>query len=443
MTVWAQSRGGAGRPGRKFKQYFMEPKKQKRPRDEDNDDDEIIAWPRFVVISAADESIPLRLSPFAIQKGIEGLAGNPKSVKKLRSGDLLIETNRKSHSDNLLKSTTLAGVPIVCTPHRTLNTSKGIMRCPDLRDCGIDEIKEELKNQGVCEAKRITFKRDGAEIRTNTFVLTFNSTSLPQALKIGYLRCKVEQYIPNPLRCFKCQKYGHSKATCRGKEICPKCGLEDHDDTNCTNPEKCVNCGGGHPSYAKNCPKWVQEKEIQKVKVTRHVSYVEARKLVEINTKPTYATVTQTKTTSTSSTQTDLSFSPDQEISITVKPKIPIKPAKNKNKSRNTNEISNVTDQKREPGTVTDKSKSRNSDQSPDVTDQKRKPGSVTEEIKTTNTQKNKPKIQTKRPVLNRPTNRKGTDDPIQTYNKYGALDDMDSEDFEIASEDLPCIKPQ
>ena len=32
-----------------------------------------------------------KLSFFAIQKGIESLAGEPESIKRLRSGDLLIE----------------------------------------------------------------------------------------------------------------------------------------------------------------------------------------------------------------------------------------------------------------------------------------------------------------------------------------------------------------
>ena len=56
-----------------------------------------------------------KLSSFAIQKGIEGLAGEPKSIMRLRSDDLLIEVDRGSHSTNLQKATELAGKPIKIT----------------------------------------------------------------------------------------------------------------------------------------------------------------------------------------------------------------------------------------------------------------------------------------------------------------------------------------
>ena len=69
-----------------------------------------------------------KLSPFAIQKGLEGLAGEPKSVKKLRSGSLLIECATEHHSKNLLKSKLLCNISINVTPYTTLNSSKGVVR---------------------------------------------------------------------------------------------------------------------------------------------------------------------------------------------------------------------------------------------------------------------------------------------------------------------------
>ena len=40
-------------------------------------------WPWFLVVSSTAEGDLNKLSPFAIQKAIVGLAGEPKSVKKL------------------------------------------------------------------------------------------------------------------------------------------------------------------------------------------------------------------------------------------------------------------------------------------------------------------------------------------------------------------------
>ena len=44
------------------------------------------------------------LSPFVIEKQIESMIGTAKSVKKLKNGTLLVETTRKSQTENLKKT---------------------------------------------------------------------------------------------------------------------------------------------------------------------------------------------------------------------------------------------------------------------------------------------------------------------------------------------------
>ena len=51
----------------------------------------------------------------------------------------------------------------------------------------------------------------------------------PKELKMGYCLERVEQYVPAPLRCFKCQKFGHHREACRGRQTCSKCGEKDPD----------------------------------------------------------------------------------------------------------------------------------------------------------------------------------------------------------------------
>ena len=74
--------------------------------------------------------------------------------------------------------------------------------------------------------KRVRRKDEGQEKDTNTLFLTFCNASPPKDICIGYLRVKVEPFIPNPLRCFKCQKYGHGAQRCSSAAVCPKCALE-------------------------------------------------------------------------------------------------------------------------------------------------------------------------------------------------------------------------
>ena len=52
---------------------------------------------------------------------------------------------------------------------------------------------------------------------------------------MGLYNVKVSPYVLNPIRCFKCQKFGHGKGQCKGKLKCFKCGEEDHEGSNCGN----------------------------------------------------------------------------------------------------------------------------------------------------------------------------------------------------------------
>ena len=106
------------------------------------------AWPRFLVIGSPDDETLKTLSPFAIQKGLQGLAGEPKTVKKLKNGSLLVECSTESHSKNLLKSKSLCGIPITVNPHTYLNSSKGVIRSRDLEGVSEEDLRESVLNGG-------------------------------------------------------------------------------------------------------------------------------------------------------------------------------------------------------------------------------------------------------------------------------------------------------
>ena len=63
------------------------------------------------------------------------------------------------------------------------------------------------------------------------YILTFNSPTTPKEIKIGYINEKIETYIPNPLRCYKCQKFGHHGSVGNGHTICGKCGEREPNYT--------------------------------------------------------------------------------------------------------------------------------------------------------------------------------------------------------------------
>ena len=238
-------------------------------------------WSRFLVISSIEDGALTKLSPFAIQKAIVGLAGEPKSIKKIKTG-LLVECHLEKHSTCLLKSTIFCNVPIKVTSHASLNSSKGVIRCRELEGVSEEEMCENLSSQGITSVRRIKVRRNNELLPTNTFILTFDIPILPPSIKAGYLNIPVEPFIPNPLRCFKCQRFGHGQNTCRGKLICARCGLPDHDSKTCTKDTICANCKGNHCAYSRECPRWKCEKQVQQVRVHNRLSFPEARKLVEM-----------------------------------------------------------------------------------------------------------------------------------------------------------------
>ena len=106
----------------------------------------------------------------------------------------------------------------------------------------------------MTEVKRVSIKKEGKTIEPNTYIMHFNTPKIPEKVKVGHTLERVKQYIPNPLWCYKCQKYSPHEDNCRGCEVCRKCGQQnsDHHINDCQFPYKCANCGSDHLVYARS-----------------------------------------------------------------------------------------------------------------------------------------------------------------------------------------------
>ncbi|GBM98004.1 hypothetical protein AVEN_22935-1 [Araneus ventricosus] len=240
-------------------------------------------FPTFYMIkrnSTANETFHT-VSPFLVEKAITETVGEIKSTKKLRSGDLLVEVHSRKQSQQIVKLKNFSNIPISISPHASLNSSKGVITCGELLNVATEEILQELQGQGMSHVRRISIRRDGQLLNTKHLVLTFDSAKLPEQIKAGYMRLSVRAYIPNPLRCFKCQRFGHSKTSFRGTLTCARCAEVGHDSSQCTAAENCVNCKNAHTSFSRNCSVWILEKEIVATKIKKQLSYPKARKLVK------------------------------------------------------------------------------------------------------------------------------------------------------------------
>jgi len=387
-------------------------------------------------------------------------------VRKLRSGHLLVEVDRESHARNLLRSTKLVDTPIKVSAHRTLNSKKGVIRCRDILDCSDEEILENLKSQHVQEVRRIVVTRDGTKRATGTFILTFGGTTLPKTVKVAYINVSVDPYIPSPMRCFKCQKFGHTKFNCRHTATCARCGSNEHcDDRQCDRPARCVNCGGDHCAFDKTCAQWIVEKQIQTVRYSRNISFPEARKIVEgQRSQPTYSSVvasgagtaaaakqTASLGTRTTTTQTDVSWIKNMEKTSSngqsQKDKFLAVHAReiNPSSAKTTTSQSSQSTFRPPPLKLVDQSKSKTSLNSSSASVSLSNKFSALEDMDASQTPvsstalaagKGRDKNMSPPPPqrkLNR--ERKGSKNPIALHQKYG--DDEDALDIDILDEPL------
>ncbi|GFT17977.1 uncharacterized protein TNCV_4911311 [Trichonephila clavipes] len=280
---------------------------------------------RFLLLALQNNEMSNK-SPFAVHKALIGIGGEPKSVKRLRSGDLLIETNSAIQAKSFLLAKTFLNSPLIVTPHKYLNSCRGVISEPDLLTTSESEILEGFSDQGVIQVSRITMKKNITVFPTKHLILTFNSPNLLISIKAGYLNCKIRPYIPNPLRCFKCQRFGHSQTSCRGQLTCSRCASVGHSSTDCTLEPKCINCPEPHPSDSRFCSKWKIEKQIQEIKTNKNLSYPEARKLIALqktNICPA-KTASSVLAVSTSSTQANLLMSTSSTAASISETRTPI-----------------------------------------------------------------------------------------------------------------------
>ncbi|KAL5006238.1 hypothetical protein ScPMuIL_015044, partial [Solemya velum] len=252
------------------------------------------SWPRFIVIEGKDDNLQ-KLSPFAICKGFQSTCGDPQSVKTLRSGCLLVECATPKQSFTLLKLHKIVNQSVTVTPHKTLNTCKGVVRSRDFQHTDESEMLLGLKDQGVTQAQRIDVRRGDGRVPTNTYILTFNTQKNTTFYQSWVYTHHCRGVYSQSSSLFKCQRFGHHQDTCKREAVCSRYRV-------------------AKPAYTKS------------VSVQTDMTWPEQL--------PTFALLPSTQKTmkTVSSTQTTTVTHPKTATGKTsaAKPSVPPKPTKNK-----------------------------------------------------------------------------------------------------------------
>lgn len=218
---------------------------------------------------------PIRLAEI-LKKELGGVV----NAQILADGKLLIECSSAMQKAKAEKLTLIGGKKVESVVLGKRNGLKGVVYGVSL-EMEMSDLLKEVQGAKVVEATRIRSFRDGVKSDSTTVVLTFQGENLPEKIFLGCLAFRVQPYRRPPLRCFKCQRYGHIAAVCRGTRRCGKCG-EDHVFAECrVEMLKCGTCGGGHVAGSRQCEQYKHAVKVQEYReANKGISYAEAVKQI-------------------------------------------------------------------------------------------------------------------------------------------------------------------
>lgn len=244
---------------------------------------EPVSFEKYIVVKSVDGCSINDLDIFEVHRSLVKACGREPKIMPQGDGSLLVEVSSPEESSKLRALTSVPGATVSCSPHATMNQSRGVVFSRDLLRYSEERLVNELKNYDVTSVRRVQRKVDGVLTPTPTLFITFNRLVLPKTLKLAWLNLNVKPYVPNPRRCFHCQAYGHVTQTCRRlkngfTKICVSCGMDNHGD-DCPGPVRCYHCGEPHPASSKDCERYRFEREVLNIRNQERVSFAEAKQL--------------------------------------------------------------------------------------------------------------------------------------------------------------------
>ncbi|GFS92647.1 uncharacterized protein TNCV_1160931 [Trichonephila clavipes] len=130
-------------------------------------------------VSAADKGCRV----YPLDPRPDAVGGEPKSVKRLRSGDLLVETSSSTQTKSFLLAKTFLDSPVTIIPHKSLNTSRGVISETDLLTTSEAEILEGFSHQGVIQIQEIKANKNISYPDARKLIVPQSSQTYAQAAK--------------------------------------------------------------------------------------------------------------------------------------------------------------------------------------------------------------------------------------------------------------------
>ncbi|KAG7171711.1 Nucleic-acid-binding protein from mobile element jockey-like 3 [Homarus americanus] len=191
------------------------------------------------------------------------------SMKPNLVGDLILPPQDHNTAKILSEVSNLNGKAIKIIP---LDPEEKTTRMVLLRYPLELPVEVVTKHSKVTKAERCVASRDKAQTRQ---VLVDIKGIVPEEVDLGnWGTYKLRPFVPEPLRCYKCQKFGHHQSRCHKNVRCGICSqshmtemcIQKHKDGTITTA-KCPNCGKKHHAWSTSCPERRERMKVAMAKV--------------------------------------------------------------------------------------------------------------------------------------------------------------------------------
>jgi len=244
------------------------------------------AFNRFYIIRFATGA-KRDMCPFKFEKCLtDAIGGCPESITAGGKDGFIVKVQSAKQSMEIGNISEIDGNSCTVQEHTFFNETKGVINIYNSDVLDLESFGEGLKTEyGFTKVERA----DWMSRRNNTcktFILSTNNEQLPTYIRVTGENqlTRVFPFRDKPMRCTKCQTYGHTVKRCNSAtSVCGRCS-NNHPTDECTAEYiKCANCEDKHLAGSRDCPVRKKEDEILDIQTKMKVGRSEARKIVNGN----------------------------------------------------------------------------------------------------------------------------------------------------------------
>ena len=237
-------------------------------------------WPRYLIFKTESDISAAKLENILLTT----YPSREMAFRPINRREWLVEASTKEQSEIYQNLNNINGIEVSVQRHDKLNSIEGTVVLPQNNDCDglpdenvlLESLKIRYPNVEHVKVYEIPNKKFPSK-KLRIARIKFEGQVLPSNIKIEGQKRELLPYVPKPLQCNNCSKFGHTYVRCRNASKCAFCGSTDHTTTwNCSSP-KCCNCGQNHHARSKVCPFYLYNTELKLLISRSGMSVFEAK----------------------------------------------------------------------------------------------------------------------------------------------------------------------